>query len=541
MPDSAPYLAFYGLSREPFADAVEFDLFYAEPRRTQRLDILLHLTQFSDELLLVIGPAGSGKSTLLQQFAARALTSWRVARIEAGEGLDLRDLIEQLHQQFDLGVGGATHAELLEHLQHHLDGLLRNAQQGVLLVDDAHRLSIGALQRLLSLAAERSYTDRPLLRVILFGEHELQEKLAHPQLAAFADLPQRVIDLPPFDEEQTAHYVLHRLSSARFAAGEPFTEAALHKLYRQSGGWPGKINALARQKLLDSLPKPEGPPDLPGISDRDLYRPRRLLALGATLLGVFGLFLWTLFAPSSDGDGQAARQQTLTLPPQAATAPAKAVRPQETPQPRALGEGQTAPHERSGVTGQSEAVLDQPATAATEVATGPVAAAEAKRPLPTPPASPAKPTAAPITDVTPPPARDLPTAAAEPPEEAGKPPVTPATAEASSRQTDTLPDWLPPRRNAWLLARDPQHYTLQLVAGEHLETLQRFLREHSLDADRLAVYQTTRQGRPWYALVYGEYADKAQAQATRQSLPRSLRRLKPWIRDFGSIQHQLRH
>lgn len=543
MQDTAPYLAFYGLSREPFGEAVEFDLFYAEPRRSQRLDILLHLTQFSDELLLVLGPEGSGKSTLLQQFAARALDSWRVARIEAGDGLDLRDLIQQLHQQFDLGSRGATHAELLEHLQHHLDGLLRNAQQGVLLVDDAHRLSISALQRLLSLAAERSYTDRPLLRVILFAEPELQEKLAHPQLEAFGELPRRIIDLPPFDEEQTAHYILHRLSSARFVAGEPFTEGTLHKIYKQSAGWPGRINRLARQRLLDSLPKPDGPPELPGISDRDLYKPRRLIALGITLIALLALFLWTwLGNPFGDRGANPLQQQPLALPPLAETKlPASndrrslaAAPGTDAPVPRALGErpmaptpdDSTAPHTAASETEPPAAApAEQPAT------TAPAATSSTPLAVPaTQPASPAQPAAAR--------GESEPAKAATPSSPA--PAAAPMPVKPSSPKSAALPDWLPPRRNAWLLARDPSHYTLQLVAGEHLETLQRFLHEHPLDGKSLAFYQTTRKGRPWYALVYGEFGDKTQALAARKRLPGPLRRLKPWVRNLGGIQRQLR-
>jgi len=163
---ASPYLAFYGLAREPFATTIEFDLFYLEPTRTQRLDILHHLTQYNDELLLVTGPEGSGKSTLLQQYIARASETWEVVRVEASGGIDERNLIQQIYHQLELNFRGATHPELLEQLEYHLDSLLHNARQGVLLVDDAHLLTITALQRILQLASLRSFTNKPLLRVI---------------------------------------------------------------------------------------------------------------------------------------------------------------------------------------------------------------------------------------------------------------------------------------------------------------------------------------------------------------------------------------
>ena len=61
------YLAHYGMHRAPFSAAVENDMYYVEPTRKQRLDILLHLAQNTNELL-VLAPAKSLKEqTLLSQ------------------------------------------------------------------------------------------------------------------------------------------------------------------------------------------------------------------------------------------------------------------------------------------------------------------------------------------------------------------------------------------------------------------------------------------------------------------------------------------
>ena len=79
---------------------------------------------------------------------------------------------------------------------------------------------------------------KPLLRVILFGTDKLNENFSDPLLDYHADIVRRTLELGPFDREQTAHYILHRLSAAQFAANEPFTDAALHKLHRQAAGWP---------------------------------------------------------------------------------------------------------------------------------------------------------------------------------------------------------------------------------------------------------------------------------------------------------------
>ena len=99
---------------------------------------------------------------------------------------------------------------------------------------------------------------------------------------------------------------------------------------------------------------------------------------------------------------------------------------------------------------------------------------------------------------------------------------------------------LPSRREAWLLQQNPAHYTLQLVAGAHRETIEKFIREHKLKNDQLALYQTTRNGKPWYGLVSGDYANKQRAIDARSRLPDPLRRLNPWVRPFADIQKDLR-
>jgi DamX protein len=101
-----------------------------------------------------------------------------------------------------------------------------------------------------------------------------------------------------------------------------------------------------------------------------------------------------------------------------------------------------------------------------------------------------------------------------------------------------VPDNLPQRQDAWLRQQDPAHYTLQLVAGEHPDTIRKFITEHKL-ANDLALYHSTRNDKPWFGLTYGIYPDKQAAIDARARLPRELRRLKPWVRDLGGIQATL--
>ena len=84
-PDAASYLERLSLNHEPFADTIDERFFYAGTALMQRLDLLSHLTQFGDSVVLVSGPTGSGKTTLLSRFASQANSQWRLCLLNADE------------------------------------------------------------------------------------------------------------------------------------------------------------------------------------------------------------------------------------------------------------------------------------------------------------------------------------------------------------------------------------------------------------------------------------------------------------------------
>jgi DamX protein len=513
-----PYIAYYGMTRDPFTPIIEDDLFYSEPTRKQRLNILLHLTQYGNELMLVTGPSGSGKSTLLWQFRHKMLDTWSVACIKARNGIDDRKLLQQLYHQLGMEFHGATHSELLEQLQHHFDALQRNARQAVMLVDDADRLPVTALRQILEMAALSNADHKPLLRIILLGSTTLENKLNDPLLGHHANLPRRNLELPPFDEEHSTHYILHRLTTAHFVASEPFTDDTLHKLYKQSGGWPGRLNNLAHKLLMDSLPvSPQE--TLDQLDTRGSFHPvRALVALSVTLIiGALLVF---------QGDINA----WLNPQPAIETADTRATLPATTEQPTTAG------------------AIPQPTIPDEPTPTPPAPSATPTDTLPAiPPANrPILASTVPITPTLPAQLTDSDTSTAEParivlPEDATPtPPATTNDTPPPSAVTQPIDGHgLPELQDDWLLQQDSTHYTLQLIAGTRLNTLRRFIRQHRL-TDKLALYHTTRKDQPWFGLTYGIYPDKQQAIKARARLPHSLRRSPPWIRNLNGIHTDIR-
>jgi len=478
-----PYVAYYGMIRDPFGQNIENDLFYAEPSRKQRLGTLAHLTQFGNELMIVTGPKGSGKTTLLQQFIAASPKPWRFARIEAQNGLDERKILQQLYRQMGMEFKGATHNDLLEQIKIQFDLAQRKGQYTIMLIDDAHHLPVTAIQKVMEMASLISTVNKPLLRIVLFGTEALMAKLKDPSLNQYSSLPQRAMEIPPFSEEQTTQYVLDRLSAAGFSNNDLFTPSALHKLHTESYGWPARINELARNKLTTSLPK-HVQDSTPGF-DAKTFHSSRLFGLILTIGIVVSFFIFQHDINHWVSQLTYAASSSTTLSTKKESAPAKVVNTTSTP-------------------------ATKPAITLVEKLK--------QRNLAHPTEANTKKTVKPDLSQSKITIKQKPDAE-EPPHLIVK--------------IATIP-----RKESWVLNQDSKHYTLQIVAGESLKTIEEFIGEHKL-FNNIAFYRSVRKNKPWYGLIYGVYPHKQAAISAINQLPQKLQRLNPWVRSISSIKKDI--
>ena len=87
----------------------------------------------------------------------------------------------------------------------------------------------------------------------------------------------------------------------------------------------------------------------------------------------------------------------------------------------------------------------------------------------------------------------------------------------------------------WLLAHNPDHYTVQLAAMTEEARVSRFISRHQIKGE-LAYFQFERDGQVLYALVMGVYPDRSAANAAISGLPERVQAGTPWPRQIGRIQ-----
>jgi len=96
-----------------------------------------------------------------------------------------------------------------------------------------------------------------------------------------------------------------------------------------------------------------------------------------------------------------------------------------------------------------------------------------------------------------------------------------------------------PADQAWLWSQDPSNFTLQLLGARQSDSVKRFLRKYNDLSGKAVYFHTRHDTRDWYTVVYGVYADRAQATKAIKRLPKELQTASPWIRSFGSIHAEL--
>jgi hypothetical protein len=84
---------------------------------------------------------------------------------------------------------------------------------------------------------------------------------------------------------------------------------------------------------------------------------------------------------------------------------------------------------------------------------------------------------------------------------------------------------------AWIKARNPKHFTVQLAAMSSEQAVKELIGRQS-PTGSFGCFRKKQKGRDLYIAIYGSFAKRADAERAADLFAS----LKPWIRDFGSIQ-----
>ncbi|MBL5932584.1 cell division protein DamX [Lelliottia amnigena] len=87
-------------------------------------------------------------------------------------------------------------------------------------------------------------------------------------------------------------------------------------------------------------------------------------------------------------------------------------------------------------------------------------------------------------------------------------------------------------------AAPSNNYTLQLSSSSNYDNLNNWAKKSNLK--NYVVYQSTRNGQPWYTLVSGVYASKDEAKRAVATLPADVQAKNPWAKPIHQVQADLK-
>ncbi|MCF2947371.1 AAA family ATPase [Paraglaciecola aquimarina] len=243
------YLYHFGIKELPFTLTPNTSYFFGLPSHKEAIQVLLTALTTGEGFIKVTGEVGTGK-TLICRKLLNDLPDPFVAAYIPNPYLTPTELRRAVANE--LNVVLTDHADQQEFTQRIQQRLIQISQENkcvVLIIDEAQALpteSIEALRLITNLETE----TRKLIQVVLFGQPELNQKLALPELRQLKQRITFAYTLQLMDSDQVFQYVKHRMKVAGYKGAEVFNQQCCKILFKASKGTPRIVNVLCHKALM---------------------------------------------------------------------------------------------------------------------------------------------------------------------------------------------------------------------------------------------------------------------------------------------------
>ncbi|WP_022945520.1 ExeA family protein [Pseudoalteromonas ruthenica] len=295
------YLSFFNLTEMPFSLTPNTQFYCALEPHNEALKVLLSALSMSEGFIKVTGEVGTGKTLICRKLINHLEDNYVVVYLP-NPYLTPDELRWAVAAELGLELAPEQDQQTLsQSIEKRLLTLSQEGKKVVMIVDEAQCFSWEALEAL-RLLTNLETEQKKLLQVVLFGQPELDTKLANPQVR---QLRQRIgfsYQLRPMTAAEVDYYINHRLRRAG-AQSPLFSPRLNHHIARACRGIPRLVNTVCHKALL--LAYGEGQTALnkryilAAIADtEDCYAPTSMrrwwlfAVLSATVLGVAAIWLW---------------------------------------------------------------------------------------------------------------------------------------------------------------------------------------------------------------------------------------------------------
>jgi MSHA biogenesis protein MshM len=292
------YLEHFGLERPPFKITPDTSLFYAGSKRGAALEALLYAIRSGEGIIKVVGEVGSGKTMLCRMLEVRLGDDVDVVYI-ANPSLSPDNILHVIAHELQLDISNDTSKlDVMQKLQQYLLQKHAADRQVVVFVEEAQSMPIETLEEI-RLLSNLETDQSKLLQMVLFGQPELDTKLARSEIRQLKERITHSFVLEPFAPADTLDYLNFRLRAVGYRGPDVYTQRTANAVKKYSGGLTRRINIIADKALMAAFS--EGKHDVTtrhvktAAQDSEFIRPLDLKPIIATVAIAAALVLafWT--------------------------------------------------------------------------------------------------------------------------------------------------------------------------------------------------------------------------------------------------------
>jgi general secretion pathway protein A len=265
------YKQFYGFSASPFNLSTDPKYFFPADSHKEALASLLYGINERKGFILILGEKGVGKTAVIHKmitmyhlhqspyFGLLGKTTmvdrvsktlgYRVKTVFFPRGhITFDQMLKEILYKLNLPLRDEAKGSMLHELYYYLIQSLEQDENVVIIIDDAHEISLEAIEEL-RLLSNLETSKSKLLQIVLVGRPELKTKL---RSEVIRQIKQRIVincEIGPLTEEESMNYINHRLKVVGSSSSKVFTDEALSLICRYAKGIPRTINILCGNAL----------------------------------------------------------------------------------------------------------------------------------------------------------------------------------------------------------------------------------------------------------------------------------------------------
>jgi len=268
------YTEYFGLQEKPFTISPDPRYLYMSEHHREALAHLLYGISSDGCLILLTGDVGTGKTTVCRSLLSLLPENTETAII-VNPKLSVQELLETICEELEIPFSKSSSSlkSYIDGINNHLLTSHTLGKTTVLIIDEAQNLDMDVLEQLRLLTNLETDTAK-LLKIVLIGQTELQEKLKSPEVSQINQRITSRYHLAPLSKNDAIRFIKHRLIIAGGGRMQFFTDKALLQAYQLSNGIPRLINILCDRALLGAY-----------VEEKDQVTERIMLKSGCEVLG----------------------------------------------------------------------------------------------------------------------------------------------------------------------------------------------------------------------------------------------------------------